>query len=184
MLPRWIHGYAFSGKVSGIGECGLDLYWDKEHIEQQRTVFEQQLRWSLELDLPVSIHIRDAFSEVFEVLARFGNTRFKGVFHCFTGGREEAELALKYGFLLGIGGVVTFKNSPLRHILKEFAVDQLVLETDAPFLAPVPFRGKRNEPAYLTYVAECLASVWDMTPERVGEVTSANACNLYNLNEL
>jgi TatD DNase family protein len=176
-----IRGLAYSGKVSAIGECGLDLYWDKQHLEQQKIVFEQHLRWSLDLELPVSIHIRAAFSEVFDVLARFGNTRFKGVFHCFSGGREEAEAALRYGFLLGIGGVVTFKNSPLRQILKEFSVEQVVLESDAPFLAPVPFRGKRNEPSYLTYVAECLAGVWGLTADKVGEVTSSNACKLFNL---
>jgi TatD DNase family protein len=172
---------AFSGAVKGIGECGIDLYWDKQHIVQQYDAFEQQLRWSLELGIPVSIHIRDAFREVFEVLERFGNTRFKGVFHCFTGGVEEANRAIRYGFLLGIGGVVTFKNSHLRQLLKDFSPEQVVLESDAPFLAPMPFRGKRNEPAYLTYVAECLAGVWGITPEKAAEVTSDNACKLFNL---
>lgn len=166
-------------RIRGIGECGLDMYWDKSRIEEQKHVFESQLKWSLENGLPVSIHIRDAFSEIFEVLSKFGKTRFKGVFHCFTGGEEEAEIAFGYGFLLGIGGIITFKNSPLQKLIKNVDPERVVLESDAPFLAPAPFRGKRNEPAYLVHVAEKLAEIWCIPIKEVADITTANALRIF-----
>jgi TatD DNase family protein len=171
------------GKVAGIGECGMDLYWDLTYVEAQKDVFETQLKWSLEHELPVSIHIRDAFEAVFEVLERFGDTSFKGVFHCFTGGIAEAERALKYGFHLGIGGIVTFKKSPLPAVLSSIDPERVVLESDAPFLAPTPYRGKRNEPAYLPLVAEKLGEIWQMPLHQVAEITTYNAMQIFNLPE-
>jgi len=168
------------GNVIGVGECGIDMYWDKSFLASQKEVFAAQLQWSLDTALPVSIHIRDGFSEVFDVLSTFGNTRFRGVFHCFSGGREEADRAIGYGFHLGIGGVVTYKSSSLPRLLKDIAPRHIVLESDAPFLPPVPHRGKRNEPSYLPFVAEKLAEVWQMALGDVAEVTTANALGLFN----
>lgn len=167
--------------IVGIGEVGFDRYWDKSYDAVQRQALITQIEWSLEMELPLSVHIRDAFNEVFEVLSLFGETRFKGVFHCFTGGIEEAEKAIGYGFHLGIGGVITFKNSPLQKVLQTVSPDKVVLESDSPFLAPVPYRGKRNEPAYLTYTAEKLAGIWGIPASKVAEATTANAEELFNL---
>lgn len=176
------HELVSEGSVIAIGECGIDLYWDKSHLAAQREAFITQLQWSLDLNLPVSIHIREAFPEVFEALNTFRHTVFKGVFHCFSGGREEAELAINRGFMLGIGGVVTFKKSPLQGILKEISPDCVVLESDAPFLAPVPYRGKRNEPSYIPLVAEKLAEIWGMPLASVADVTTANALRVFKMN--
>lgn len=167
------------GKVVGVGECGIDRYWDQTHLINQKEAFAIQLQWSLDRDLPVSIHIRDAFEDVFEVLSQFGNTRFRGVFHCFTGGLEEAGRALNYGFHLGIGGIVTFKKSHLPEVLKHLSPDNLVLESDAPFLAPAPYRGKRNEPAYLPLVAEKIAEIYGMSVQEAADVTTSNALSIF-----
>lgn len=168
-----------SGTVAGIGECGIDLYWDQSRLEAQKEAFALQLQWSLDSGLPVSIHIRNAFPEVFSVLDLFGDARFNGVFHCFSGGKEEAERAIARGFMLGIGGVITFKKNRLRDVIREVSPESVVLETDAPFLAPDPFRGKRNEPAYLPYVAEALADIWGMPLQSVAGITSDNACKVF-----
>jgi TatD DNase family protein len=165
--------------VVGIGECGMDMYWDKSRVEEQKRAFAAQLRWSLETGLPVSVHIRDAFTEVFEVLETFGNEHFKGVFHCFSGNLEAASKAIKWGFLLGIGGVVTFRKSHLKELLESVSPEHVVLETDAPFLAPDPFRGKRNEPSYLPYIAETLSGIWKVPVSAVADITSGNALSLY-----
>jgi len=168
-----------SGTVAGIGECGIDLYWDQTRIEAQKKAFAMQLQWSLDTGLPVSVHIRNAFPEVFSVLDSFGDTLFNGVFHCFSGSREEAERAVARGFMLGIGGVITFKKNRLRDVIREVSPESVVLETDAPFLAPEPYRGKRNEPLYLPYVAEALAELWGMPLHSVAGATTANACKVY-----
>ncbi len=165
--------------ITGIGECGLDMYWDKSRFHAQREAFIAQLKWARERDMAVSVHIRDAFHEVFEVLKSFGKSRFKGVFHCFTGGLEEAETALSYGFILGIGGVVTFRNSSIQSVLKQLSVEDVVLESDAPFLAPVPYRGKRNEPSYIPLIADKLAGIWDISVDSVAEATTHNALQLF-----
>jgi TatD DNase family protein len=171
--------YLSSSEVKGIGECGIDMYWDKSRIIAQKHAFTTQLQWSLDIGLPVSIHIRNAYQEVFEVLNTFGNTTFRGIFHCFSGNEEEAILAIKKGFLLGIGGVVTFKKSHLRNLMERISPDYIVLETDAPFLAPDPFRGKRNEPSFLPYIAEALAGIWNMPVQMVAEITTGNALKVY-----
>lgn len=168
-----------NGMITGIGECGFDRYWDKGYDAIQKEALRTQLEWSLELDLPLSVHIRDAFSEIFEVLELFGNTKFRGVFHCFTGGVEEASKAIDYGFHLGIGGIITFKNSPLINVLRNIDPERVVLESDAPFLAPAPYRGKRNEPSYLPYVAEKLGEIWKMPTGSVATVTTGNAFKIF-----
>lgn len=168
-------------KIVAVGECGMDLYWDKTYAVQQKEVFNTHIEWAIEMQLPVSIHIRDAFKEVFDVLKNHEQHRLNGVFHCFSGGIEEAKKAIDLGFCLGIGGVVTFKNTRLAQILKEIKPKNIVLESDAPFLSPVPYRGKRNEPAYLTFVAEKLAEIWNMPVEKVAEITTENALNIFKI---
>ncbi|MDR1543687.1 MAG: TatD family hydrolase [Prevotellaceae bacterium] len=171
----------FAKKYCAIGEIGLDLYWDNTFINEQQTAFEQQLRWALELDLPVIIHIRKAFAEVFQSLQKFRKNMPKGVFHCFSGGIEEAKKAVELGFLLGIGGVVTFKNSNLGAIISETGIDKIVMETDSPYLAPAPFRGKRNEPKYTREILQKLATVFSVSDEKIDFITTENACKLFNI---
>jgi len=169
----------FAKPYCAVGEIGLDLYWDETFINQQVTAFEEQIRWALELDLPVIIHIRKAFAEVFNSLKKFGKNLPKGVFHCFSGGIEEAKKAVELGFLIGIGGVVTYKNSNLPEIIKPLGIDKILLETDAPYLAPVPYRGKRNEPKYLTEILQKFSTIFALSEEKIDEVTTNSAKNLF-----
>lgn len=171
----------FSKPYCAVGEIGLDLYWDETFINQQVTAFEEQIRWALELDLPVIIHIRKAFAEVFQSLKKFGKNLPKGVFHCFSGGIEEAKKAVELGFLLGIGGVLTYKNANLPEIVKTVGVEKILLETDAPYLAPVPFRGKRNEPQYLTEILIKLSSIFSLSHENIDKITTNTAKNLFKI---
>ncbi|MDR1371471.1 MAG: TatD family hydrolase [Dysgonamonadaceae bacterium] len=169
-------------KYIAVGEIGIDLYWDKTYIEAQKQAFIEQLRWSIEMDLPVVIHTRDAFPEVFECLNFVGAHNLRGVFHSFGGSREELEQALQYkNFMLGINGVVTFKNSIFREYLNLAPIERIVTETDAPYLTPMPFRGKRNEPAYISYVVEKLAEIYQLSPETVAKKTAENAERMFNL---
>ncbi len=163
-----------------VGEIGIDLYWDKTYIKEQKLVFIEQLHWSIEMNLPVAIHTRDAFSEVFDCLDSVGAHNLRGVFHSFGGSREELERALQYEhFMLGINGVVTFKNSNFRDYLNQAPIERIVTETDAPYLTPVPFRGKRNEPSYIRYMVERLSEIYQMPIETVVEKTTANAKRLF-----
>jgi len=146
----------------GIGEIGIDLYWDKTYLKQQQEVFQTQLQWAKERKLPVSIHIRDAFDEVFEIVEQEQSPDLRGVFHCFTGTLEQAHKAVDLGFHLGIGGVVTFKNGKIDKFLDQIPPHHLVVETDAPWLAPTPYRGKRNEPAYIDLIVNKLAEIYGM----------------------
>jgi len=171
----------FAKKYCAIGEIGLDLYWDETFVKQQIIAFEEQIRWALELDLPVIIHIRKAFAEVFQSLKKFGKNIPQGVFHCFSGGIEEAKKAVELGFLLGIGGVVTYKNANLPEIIKAVGVEKILLETDAPYLAPVPFRGKRNEPKYLTEILSKLSTIFSLSEEKVDEITTISAKKLFKI---
>lgn len=172
----------YSNPYIAVGEIGIDLYWDKTFIKEQIIAFEEQIQWALELNLPIVIHARDSFQEISEVLEAYRNTKLKGVFHCFSGDSEQMEKALSFdNFLLGIGGVLTFKNGGLDKIIHEAPLNRLVLETDSPYLAPAPYRGKRNEPAYLKIVAEKLASVLDLPIDRIEESTTQNALQLFNL---
>jgi TatD DNase family protein len=162
-----------------VGEIGIDLYWDKTFKKQQEEAFAQQLEWAETLNLPVAIHSRDSFDAIMEVLQNFKKTR--GVFHCFSGNIEQAGQVVEKGFLLGIGGVVTFKNAGLDKVVQAIDLSHIVLETDAPYLAPMPFRGKRNESAYVSLVAQRIAQIKDISYAQVCEITSVNAIKLFNL---
>ncbi len=162
-----------------IGEIGIDLYWDKSRLKEQQEAFRLQLKWAKELQLPVSIHIREAFDEVFSVLEHEANDQLRGVFHSFTGNEEQAKRALEYGFLLGVGGIFTFKNSGLDKIIENVDLEKLILETDSPYLAPTPKRGKRNESAYIIYIAQKLAELKQIQLDELAEQTTLNAFNLF-----
>lgn len=163
-----------------IGEIGIDLFWDKTYKKQQVEVFEEQLRWSLDLHLPVAIHTRDAFPEVLDSIYKVGADKLEGVFHSFTGTAEDLEAVKRLpGFKIGINGVVTFKNSKLGEILQATSMQQIVLETDAPYLAPVPYRGKRNEPVYIWKTAEKLAQIYQIPLEYVVSEARKNALLLF-----
>jgi len=167
-------------KFIGIGEIGIDLYWDKTFLKEQETAFATQLEWAVEYGYPVSIHCRNAFDEIYNVLVGM-NQLPKAVFHCFSGTLEQAEKILNLGnFKLGIGGVVTFKNSGLDKVVEQLDISHLVLETDAPYLAPVPFRGKRNEPSYLTEIVRKVAELKKLPPDEVARLTSENAEFIFN----
>ena len=169
-------------KYIAIGEIGLDLYWDKTFINEQINAFEEQLRWSIDRHLPVVIHTREAFPRVFESLHKIGVDRLHGVFHSFGGTREELEeIALCKNFMIGINGVITYKKADFCNYLPSFPLERIILETDSPYLTPVPFRGKRNEPAHLLHVAAKLAEVYNLPGEKIAEITTRNACRLFGL---
>lgn len=175
IVRQWLDKRPFCA----IGEIGIDLYWDKTYFEQQKEAFLIQAEWAKELEIPIVIHTRDAIDITIELVERIKDSRLQGVFHCFTGTPEQAERILSLGFYLGIGGVLTFKNSGLDKVMERVGLEQVVLETDSPYLAPVPYRGKRNESAYTRLVAEKLAAVKSMTLEAVAEVTTKNATALF-----
>lgn len=171
-----------SNEYVAIGEIGLDLYWDKTYLKEQLTVFEKQIEWALEYNLPIVVHCREAFYYIYKVLEPYKTTSLKGIFHSFTGTAEEAAQALEYpNFLLGINGVVTFKKSTLPQVLKNVPLEKLVLETDSPYLTPTPFRGKRNESAYLKHTLMKLAEVYERSPEDVAKITSENALKVFGI---
>jgi TatD DNase family protein len=172
---------AASNNFAGIGEIGIDLYWDKTFIKEQIISFKFQLQLSLKYDLPVVIHSRDSFNEVFEALKDFEGAGIKGVFHAFTGDIEIAEKAVLLGFKLGIGGIVTFKNSGLDKVVREAGIENIVLETDSPYLAPTPFRGKRNESSYIALVNNKIAEIFNIEPEASAAITYANSIELFKL---
>ena len=166
----------------GIGEIGIDLYWDQHYLKEQKKVFEEQLRWSIQMQLPVSIHTRNAFHEVFDSINKVGKDMLRGVFHCFSGTVEDLEEVKRLSdFKIGINGSVTYKKSSLTEILKHAPLDMLVLETDAPYLAPVPYRGKRNEPSYLWETAQQIASIYEISLEEVANRTKKNTLALFNI---
>lgn len=168
-------------KFYAVGEIGIDLYWDKSFYRQQVQAFEKQLHKSLELDLPVAIHCRDAFNEIFEVVESPEFKNVRGIFHCFSGNEEQAFRLTELGYYLGIGGVVTFKNGGLDKALKNIPLEKMVLETDAPYLAPVPYRGKRNESSYVLEVAQKLADIKETSVAKVAEITTANANHIFGV---
>lgn len=172
----------FSGDYVAVGEFGVDLYWEKAYLEQQKEAFRIQVGWAKELNLPIVLHVRDAFNEVFDLLDELNDERLRGVFHCFTGGIDEARRVDAYGgFSFGIGGVLTYKRSGLDLVLPEIPKEKLLLETDSPYLAPVPFRGKRNESSYIPHIAERMSEVLGLTTREVADLTTANARRLFNL---
>jgi len=164
-----------------IGEIGIDLYWDKTSLKQQQEAFTYQIRLAIKNDLPIVIHCRDAFDEIFEILDKENCNKLRGVFHCFTGTLEQAKRAINLGFFLGIGGVVTFKNGGIDKFLHEIDLKNIVLETDSPYLAPVPFRGRRNESSYIIYVLEKLSEIYVISKEKIAEITSKNAEKVFRL---
>jgi len=164
-----------------VGEIGLDFYWDKTFVDQQYEAFRVQIEWALEKKVPVVIHSRNACLECVQVIKEYKGRGLTGVFHCFSGSAEEAREIIKLGFYLGIGGVLTYKNAGLGAVLADVPLQHIILETDAPYLTPVPFRGKRNESSYVRLVAEKLAEVKTITIEQVAQVTTQNAHALFNL---
>jgi TatD DNase family protein len=174
-----IETHLFDNHIIGVGEIGIDLYHDSTFIEQQRDAFSIQLGWAQQHQLPLSIHIRDGYEEAFAILKKYENCGLKGALHCFSGGIQEALWAIKFGFYLGIGGVVTFKNSKLKEIVKEVGLEHIVLETDAPFLAPVPFRGQTNESAYIPLIGNYIADIFNISPKEVAEITTRNAEQIF-----
>lgn len=168
-------------KIIAIGEIGMDLYWDRTFETQQREVLKTQLKWAIDLDLPVCLHIRKAHNEVFTLLREMNRPSWRGVMHCFGGSVQEAQRALEMGFHLGIGGVVTFKNATMAEVVKATPLDRLLLETDAPYLSPVPHRGQRNESSYIPLIAQKIAELKGISLEAVAEQTTSNAQSLFNL---
>ena len=162
-----------------VGEIGIDLYWDKTFVKEQTLSFETQINWALSFDLPIVIHCRAAFDEIFEVLESYKSNPLKGIFHCFSGSLAQAQKAIDLGFKLGIGGVVTFKNGKIDQFLNQLDLGSLVLETDAPYLAPSPYRGKRNIPSYINLVADKLAELYNIPREEVIKKTAATALALF-----
>jgi TatD DNase family protein len=162
-----------------VGEIGIDLYWDKTFVKEQTLSFETQINWALSFDLPIVIHCRAAFDEIFEVLESYRSKPLYGIFHCFSGSLAQAQKAIDLGFKLGIGGVVTFKNGKIDQFLNQLDLGSLVLETDAPYLAPSPYRGKRNIPSYINLVADKVAELYNIPREEVIEKTAATALALF-----
>ncbi len=177
----WVRKWLDQRDFIAIGEIGIDLYWDKTFVEQQKAAFLHQVEWALEFDRPIVVHARESLDLLIELVKEVGDSNLRGVFHCFTGNVAQAEAIMELGLYLGIGGVVTFKNGGVDKTLAEISLDRIILETDAPYLAPVPHRGKRNESAYVQEVADKLASIKGLSTGKVAEITSENAQKLFNL---
>ena len=167
-------------KFAGIGETGLDFYWDTTFKKQQYTSLHTQIEWAIQYNVPLILHTRNATQETIDVINEYASTGLYGIFHCFSGTLENAHEIVSANFSLGIGGVLTFKNSGLAEIIEEISLDHLVLETDAPYLAPVPFRGKRNESSYLKYIVQKLAEIKKMPVEEVAKITTSNAAKIFS----
>ncbi len=174
-----IRKYLVERKFIAIGEIGLDFYWDKTFVSEQYAAFRQQIKIALELHLPIVIHSRSAIDECIDVVSEY--PELKGVFHCFSGNEAQAGKIIQLNFMLGVGGVITFKNAGLDKVIQKIGLGNVVLETDAPYLAPVPYRGKRNEPAYTKLVAEKLSAICGLPTEKIAELTTENARNLFKL---
>lgn len=167
--------------IVAIGEIGIDLYWDKSTLNIQKKAFASQIRLAKDLNLPIVIHCRNAFDEIFEVLEKEKSENLRGIFHCFSGNYDQALKAISFNMKLGIGGVVTFKNGKIDKFLKKIPLDNLVLETDSPYLAPPPFRGKRNESSYLSIIIDKLTEVYEIPAKKIIEITSTNAIELFKI---
>ncbi len=168
-------------KFFALGEIGIDLYWDRNFLAQQQEAFRTQIKWAKEKNLPIVIHCRDAFDEIFEILEQEKGGSLRGIFHCFTGTKEQAEKAINYNMKLGIGGVATFKNGKIDRFLNEINLKHIVLETDAPYLAPTPFRGKRNESAYITNVIDKLVEIYKVPFEEIVATTTQNSKAVFGI---
>ncbi len=178
---KLVEDYLNQRSFAAIGEIGIDLHWDKTTLDIQVKAFEQQIDWAIERDLPIVIHTRESFDEVFEVLDRKKHPKLRGIFHCFSGDLEQAKRAIALGFILGIGGVVTFKNGKIDQFLNEIPLDKIVLETDSPYLAPVPHRGKRNESSYLDLVAGKLVTIYNKDFSEIDKITTENAERMFSM---
>lgn len=178
LAEQWLNQRDFIA----IGEIGIDLYWDKTYLKEQQEAFCIQVEWAKARNLPIIIHARDSFDEIFKLLDQLNDDRLRGVFHCFTGTLEQAQRVLAYGdFMLGIGGVLTFKKAGLDKVVSELNLSDLVLETDSPYLAPSPYRGKRNESSYLLHIAQKLADIKNIPVEEVAQQTTANSQKLFGI---
>jgi len=164
-----------------IGEIGIDLYWDKSFLIEQQEAFRTQIKWAKEKKLPIAIHCREAFDEVFEILEAEKGDDLRGIFHCFTGTKKQAAQAISYNMKLGIGGVVTFKNGKIDTFLNEIDIQHIVLETDAPYLAPTPNRGKRNESAFITHVIDKLVDIYKLSFKEISEITTQNSKDIFGI---
>jgi TatD DNase family protein len=176
-----IHQSIAGRKIYAIGEIGIDLHWDKTTLSIQQDAFKQQINWAKELNLPIVIHCREAFDETFEVLDEVNDDKLRGIFHCFTGNLEQAKRAIDLGFYLGIGGVVTYKKAQLDLVLAHIPLTDIVLETDSPYLAPVPYRGKPNESSYLIHIAQKVADIYGLSLAQVAEVTTENSRKIFGV---
>jgi TatD DNase family protein len=177
IVEEWLN----KKKFYAIGETGIDLFWDRTHLTEQKDAFIQHIRFSKEFGLPLIIHSRESFNEIFKILNEELTGDITGIFHSFSGTFEQAKEIFNFGFKIGIGGIVTFKNSGLDCVVALTGPDQIVLETDSPYLAPVPFRGKRNEPSYLLFTAQKIADILGMSVEETARITTMNALNIYRL---
>lgn len=175
IVLEWLNKRSFVA----VGEIGLDFYWDKTFAAAQRKAFEQQMQWALERNMPIVIHTRNAMQETIEMVKPFAVRGLKGIFHCFSGSYESAKQIIGMNFMLGIGGVLTYKNAGLAEVLDKIGVEHMVLETDAPYLSPVPYRGKRNESSYMIEVAKKLAAVKKLSLEEIAAITTANAQKIF-----
>lgn len=166
-------------KFCALGEIGIDLYWDKEFLEEQIIAFEEQISWSLELNKPFIVHARKSFDQIYHSLKNINKPQYKGIFHCFGGDLRQAKTVIEMGFKIGIGGVLSFKNAKLSDIVRDIDIKDIVLETDSPYLAPVPYRGKRNESAYILNIANLIAEIKNIPLKQVAEITTATALNIF-----
>lgn len=178
---KFVENKLTEGGYIAVGEVGIDLYWDSTYVDQQKDAFRRQLRMAKKHKLPVVIHTRDSFNEIYTIVKEESTNNLKGVFHCFTGTIDEAEKIIDLGFLIGIGGIITFKNAGLAETVQNLPLESVVLETDAPYLTPAPYRGKRNQSAYITFIAKKLAEVKNTSVEQVADITTKNAVELFNL---
>lgn len=179
VVLRWLKSEI---RFVAVGEIGIDLYWDKTYLREQLISFERQVEWALEFNLPIVIHSREAFSYIYKVLLPYKNSGLRGIFHSFTGDAEEAAQIMEFSdFMLGINGVVTFKKSTLPQVLAHVPLDRIVLETDSPYLTPVPFRGKRNESAYVQYTLQKVSEIYGKSPEETSISTSQNALKVFGM---
>jgi len=176
-VKKWLDKRTFYA----VGEIGIDLYWDKTSLKNQQIAFKTQIQWAKEKNLPIVIHCRDAFDEIFEVLEEVKDEKLFGIFHCFSGNLEQAKKAISFHMKLGIGGVVTFKNGKIDQFLNEIPIEHIVLETDSPYLAPSPFRGKRNESSYITKVLDKLVEIYKLSPQEIAAITTKNSKNIFGI---
>ncbi len=170
-----------SGKYYGIGETGIDLYWEQKYLPQQQAAFDEQIKLALEYSLPIVIHARNSFDEILEIVEGYRGNGLKGIFHAFSGDMQVARRVIDLGFKIGTGGVVTYKKSSLAEVVREAGLEYIVLETDSPYLAPVPYRGKRNESAWIRVIADILAAITAKDIEEVSFITTCNALDVFKI---